>query len=92
VLEALRCLEEGVLDSADDADTGSLLGLGFPEATGGVLRWVETEGLGRFVATCSALAWDHGPRFEPSPWLRKLAGRDQGLAAWRDTTPSGDPA
>lgn len=82
-MEALRCLEEGVLASADDADTGSLLGLGFPAATGGVLRWVEEQGLDAFTRTCDALAQACGPRFEPSPWLREVAAGGQGLSAWR---------
>ena len=90
VMEALRCLEEGVLASADDADTGSLLGLGFPAATGGVLRWAESEGLASFVATCSALAQDHGPRFEASPWLLALAACGQGLARWRHESSIGE--
>lgn len=90
VMEALRCLEECKLDSADDADTGSLLGLGFPPATGGVLRWVETEGLASFVDTCTTLAHAHGPRFEPSPWLRALAAQGQGLALWRRESSNGD--
>ena len=90
VMEALRCLEEGVLDSADDADTGSLLGLGFPAATGGVLRWAESEGLASFVATCSVLARDYGPRFEASPWLLVLAARGQGLARWRQKSSIGE--
>lgn len=89
VMEALRCLEEGVLASADDADTGSLLGLGFPAATGGVLRWAEEQGLSCFAEACSALAQVHGPRFEPSAWLRDLAGRGQGLAAWRENLSQG---
>lgn len=89
-MEALRCLEEGVITSADDADTGSLLGLGFPPASGGLLRWAETEGLGRIVDHCAALARDHGPRFEPSPWLRTLADSGRGLAAWRQHRLTGD--
>lgn len=82
-MEALRCLEEGVLTSADDADTGSLLGLGYPAASGGVLRAVERQGVERFVAASAALAQQHGPRFEPSPWLRDVAARGQGLRRWR---------
>jgi 3-hydroxyacyl-CoA dehydrogenase/enoyl-CoA hydratase/3-hydroxybutyryl-CoA epimerase len=88
-LEALRCLEEGVLASADDADAGSLLGLGYPAATGGVLRSVETEGLDRFVATCDALASDWGDRFRPSAWLRDVGAGGRGLAAWRGTRVEG---
>ncbi|MDO8769250.1 MAG: 3-hydroxyacyl-CoA dehydrogenase NAD-binding domain-containing protein [Burkholderiaceae bacterium] len=82
-LEALRCLEEGVIATADDADTGSLLGLGFPASRGGVLSDVETVGLGLFVADCDALARQYGRRYAPSDWLRACAANPQGLAAWR---------
>ncbi len=78
-LEALHCLEEGVIARAEDADTASLLGLGFPAALGGVLCDVTTQGLAPFVAECEQLAALHGPRFNPSPWLQSLALRDAGL-------------
>jgi len=92
VLEALHCLEHGVIETADDADTASLLGLGFPRADGGVLRWAETQGLGRFVATCDALARDAGPRFLPSPWLREHAADGRGLRDRRAITKRNLPA
>lgn len=82
VLEALRCVEEDVIDSADDADVASVLGLGFPRATGGVLRWAESQGLGRLVATCDVLAAECGARFAPSNWLRARAVHGH-LAPWR---------
>lgn len=82
-LEALRCLEEGVLASADDADTGSLLGLGQPASSGGVLCSVETQGLARFVEACDALASTSGARFEPSSWLRRVAATGHDLEVWR---------
>lgn len=85
-MEALRCLEEGVIYSADDADTASLLGLGFPKSAGGVLRWVEGRGLPRFVADCAALARGHGARFAPSPWLRERAADGRGLRGRRAAT------
>ena len=75
-MEATRCLEEGIVSSTGDADLGSLLGLGFPAATGGVLSWVETLGLPGFVAQSNALADRYGERFRPSPWL--LAQADRG--------------
>jgi len=81
--EALRCLEEGGIGSADDADTASVLGLGFPKSAGGVLRWVEDFGLGAFVGASETLARLHGLRFAPSPWLRDLASRAEGLKAYR---------
>ena len=81
--ETLRCLEEGVIASADDADTASVLGLGFPKRVGGVLRWVEDFGLKPLVAVCDSLAHAHGVRFAPTPWLRELASRGEGLKAYR---------
>lgn len=83
VLEALRCLEEGVITRADDADTASVLGLGFPAATGGVLGWAEQLGLSTLVASADELARTHGPRFLPSPWLRDVAAAGHGLQRWR---------
>ena len=81
-----------VIETADDADTASLLGLGFPRADGGVLRWAETQGLDRFVATCDALARDAGPRFLPSPWLRERAADGRGLRERRAISKRNLPA
>jgi 3-hydroxyacyl-CoA dehydrogenase len=81
--EALLCLEEGIVKSADDADAASVLGLGFPNAQGGILRWVEDFGLGALVAVLDGLAASHGLRFTPSPWLRAVAARPEGLSPYR---------
>jgi 3-hydroxyacyl-CoA dehydrogenase len=81
--EALRCLEEGVIDSADDADVASILGLGFPKRLGGVLRWAEDFDLAAFATLCRRLASAHGERFAPTPWLIGLAAAGQGLSAYR---------
>ena len=86
VLEALRCLEEGVIDSADDADAGSLLGLGYPAGTGGVLQWAEDFGLNHLSEQAASLARLHGARFEPSAWLRERAREGGGLQYWRIDT------
>jgi len=80
-LEAARCLEEGIVASAEDANTGSVLGLGFPDAHGGVLGQVERRGLAAFVAECDALAARHGERFRPSAWLRERASKGISFAA-----------
>ena len=81
--EALRCLEEGVIASADDADSASVLGLAFPKRLGGVLRWAEDFGLVALVEACDGLAVTHGVRFLPSPWLRALGSRGEGLNRYR---------
>ena len=81
--EALLCLEEGVIASADDADAASVLGLGFPSRLGGIVCWAENLGLGAFVAACDRLAAAHGERFAATPWLRELGVRGHGLKAYR---------
>jgi 3-hydroxyacyl-CoA dehydrogenase/enoyl-CoA hydratase/3-hydroxybutyryl-CoA epimerase len=72
-LEAARCFEAGVVTHPADADVGSILGIGFPAWTGGVLSYVDTLGLPAFIAQCDRLAATYGSRFAPSPWLRERA-------------------
>lgn len=50
VNEVVRCLEEGVVDSAAEADMGLIYGLGFPPFRGGPIRYLETVGIANFVA------------------------------------------
>lgn len=72
-LEAARCMEEGVIESAAEGDVGSLLGIGFPTWTGGVFSLIDTVGGSVFVNVCDQLADLHGERFRPSAWLRQRA-------------------
>jgi 3-hydroxyacyl-CoA dehydrogenase / enoyl-CoA hydratase / 3-hydroxybutyryl-CoA epimerase len=76
-IEAARCLEEGVLLSAADADLGSVLGWSFPSWTGGTLSYIDTLGIKPFVTECERLARIYGPRFLPSTWLLARAQRDE---------------
>ncbi|HEX8601930.1 MAG TPA: 3-hydroxyacyl-CoA dehydrogenase NAD-binding domain-containing protein [Pseudoduganella sp.] len=76
-LEAARCLEEGVLTHAEDGDLGSVLGVGYPAWTGGALSYIDTVGIGAFVAECERLAQAHGPRYQPTEWLRQRAAANQ---------------
>ncbi len=43
--EMARCLEEGIVETAAEADLALLYGLGFPPFRGGVFRWMDTVGL-----------------------------------------------
>lgn len=72
-LETARCVEEGVVPAAADADLGSVFALGYPAWTGGTLSFIDTVGIAAFVAQCDRLADRHGERFRPSPWLRNRA-------------------
>ncbi len=75
VVESVRCLEENVLTTVADANIGSIMGIGFPPWTGGVLQYVNgyPGGVGAFVARADQLAERYGDRFTPSPLLRKKA-------------------
>ncbi|MFF8880313.1 3-hydroxyacyl-CoA dehydrogenase NAD-binding domain-containing protein [Streptomyces flaveolus] len=78
-LDAVRCLEEGVLTSVADANVGSLLGIGFPGWTGGVLQYINgyEGGLPGFVARARELAERHGERFVPPELLLRKAERGE---------------
>ncbi len=74
-LEAARCLEEGVLESAEDGDVGSVLGWGFPAFTGGALALIDNTGAAAFAAAADRLVQSIGPRFAPPALLRDMAAR-----------------
>jgi 3-hydroxyacyl-CoA dehydrogenase/enoyl-CoA hydratase/3-hydroxybutyryl-CoA epimerase len=76
-LEAVKCLEEGIVSDVGEADVGAVLGFGFPSYTGGVFSLVDSVGLSRFATECVALAERYGERFRPSDSLlaRARAGR-----------------
>jgi len=70
-LEAVRCVEEGVVPSIAHANVGSLHGAGFPEWTGGAVRYIDQYGAGPgdFVARARDFAASYGSRFDPPPAL-----------------------
>jgi 3-hydroxyacyl-CoA dehydrogenase/enoyl-CoA hydratase/3-hydroxybutyryl-CoA epimerase len=72
-LEAVRCLEEGVLGAPADADVGAILGWGYPPFRGGPIGQIQTMGVANFVAACDRLAEQCGERFRPTEGLRKMA-------------------
>lgn len=75
-IEAIRAMEEGVIESARDANIGSVLGIGFPRWTGGTLQYVNFVGSRAFAARAAQLAQRYGDRFQPPRLLQELATRD----------------
>jgi 3-hydroxyacyl-CoA dehydrogenase/enoyl-CoA hydratase/3-hydroxybutyryl-CoA epimerase len=77
-LETVRCLDEGVITSIPDANIGSIMGIGFPPWTGGVVQFINgyAGGLTGFVARAKELADRYGDRFTPPPSL--IARADAG--------------
>lgn len=78
-LDTVRLLEEGVLTSVADANIGSILGIGFPGWTGGVLQYINgyEGGLPGFVARSRELAERYGERFTPPALLVEKAERGE---------------
>jgi 3-hydroxyacyl-CoA dehydrogenase/enoyl-CoA hydratase/3-hydroxybutyryl-CoA epimerase len=74
-IDAVRCLDDGVLTSVADANVGSLQGIGFPAWTGGVLQYINgyRGGPAGFVERARELAASYGPQFEPPASLVSMA-------------------
>ena len=78
-IETVRCLDEGVIESVADANIGSIMGIGFPGWSGGVLQFINgyDGGLPGFVARARELAERYGDRFEPPASLVEKAERGE---------------
>ncbi|MFJ7524818.1 3-hydroxyacyl-CoA dehydrogenase NAD-binding domain-containing protein [Streptomyces griseus] len=78
-LDSVRCLEENVLISVADANIGSIMGIGFPPWTGGVLQYINgyEGGVPGFVARARELAERYGDRFLPPALLVEKAEKGE---------------
>ncbi len=83
-IESVKCLDEGVIETVADANIGSIMGIGFPGWTGGVLQYINgyeaadgTTGPAAFVARARELAERYGERFEPPASLVEKADRGE---------------
>ncbi|MBM7242820.1 enoyl-CoA hydratase/isomerase family protein [Rhodococcus fascians] len=76
-LDSVACLDEGVLRTVADANIGSILGIGFPAWTGGVLQFVNQfdGGLPGFVRRADELRARYGDRFVVPRSLRARTER-----------------
>lgn len=75
-LETVRCLEDGIVESAAEADMGLIYGIGFPPFRGGALRYIDSIGVAEFVALADKYA-DLGPLYHPTAKLREMAANGQ---------------
>lgn len=73
IAEALKCYQEGVFRAVRDGNIGSIMGIGFPPYTGGVLQFVNTYGARRFADRSKYLAAKYGERFDPPAALLEKA-------------------
>ena len=73
VLEAVRALEENVLEDIREGDVGAILGWGFAPWSGGPFSWLDMIGAAKAVEICDGLEDDHGARFKAPKLLREMA-------------------
>jgi len=73
VNEAARCLEEGIVAEAADADFGMIMGTGFAPFRGGPLRYADHLGAAQVVAEMNGLASAGAPRFAACALLQAMA-------------------
>lgn len=78
VTEASRVLMEGLVRSPEDVDMGLILGLGFPNFRGGLLRWADSQGLPEVLRRLERYA-SLGPRYHPTEQMRELAAEGTGF-------------
>jgi 3-hydroxyacyl-CoA dehydrogenase/enoyl-CoA hydratase/3-hydroxybutyryl-CoA epimerase len=72
VLEAVWCLQEGVIRNIAEANLGSIFGWGFPAEKGGVIQYILGFGLEDFIEKCHNLQKQFGPRFRVPGKIRKI--------------------
>lgn len=70
--ETVRCLEEGIVGTAAEADMGLILGIGFPPFRGGALRYIDQTGVAEFCALADRYA-ALAPIYQPTENLRRMA-------------------
>jgi 3-hydroxyacyl-CoA dehydrogenase/enoyl-CoA hydratase/3-hydroxybutyryl-CoA epimerase len=77
VLEAVRALEEGVLEDIREGDVGAILGWGFAPWSGGPFSWLDIIGAPYAAERCDQLTEEFGARFTTPALLRDMADRGQ---------------
>ena len=75
VNEAARCLDEGIVASADYLDMAMIMGTGFPAFRGGLMRYAHDVGLAGIVDKLRLFTEKYGERFAPSEALMAMMKR-----------------
>ncbi|RBW51382.1 3-hydroxyacyl-CoA dehydrogenase NAD-binding domain-containing protein [Marinobacter sp. F3R11] len=76
-IETVRCLEEGVLRTVEDANIGSIFGIGYPPWTGGAIQFINQYGVKAFADRAKELAMTCGERFAPPALLLEHAKQEK---------------
>ncbi|WIO73031.1 fatty acid oxidation complex subunit alpha FadB [Porticoccaceae bacterium LTM1] len=74
--EMARCLEEGIVSSAAEADMAMIYGVGFPPFRGGIFRWLDEIGLDAFIAMAEPLK-DLGELYHATETMKSMAANGE---------------
>ena len=78
-VETARCLCENVLTTVQDANIGSIFGIGFPGWTGGAMQFIYGTGIDAFLDRAETLATRFGPGFVLTGKVKDTIRRHQPL-------------
>jgi 3-hydroxyacyl-CoA dehydrogenase/enoyl-CoA hydratase/3-hydroxybutyryl-CoA epimerase len=65
VNEAMACLREGIVETADEVDTGVIFGTGFAPFRGGPLNYAKIVGIPHIQSELEQYKEQYGERFSP---------------------------
>ncbi|HEY0138295.1 MAG TPA: 3-hydroxyacyl-CoA dehydrogenase NAD-binding domain-containing protein [Nannocystis sp.] len=89
-MEAVRCLESGILQSPRDGDIGAVFGFGYPPMRGGPFRHIDALGPGAVLTRLAVLRERHGDAYAAPELLVRLAREGKNFASLG--SPEGDHA
>ena len=72
IVEAIQCLEDGVLNDVREGDVAAIYGWGFAPWSGGPFRWVDNTGVDQAISLCETYSKRFGKRFTAPKILYKL--------------------
>lgn len=76
-VQAVNCLEQGILRNERDGEVGAIFGIGFAPNSGGPFAWLDRQDLRAVVRELSELSERCGVRYAPPAKLRELAEKHQ---------------
>ena len=71
--EAAWCLQDNVIQSKEEGNVASVLGIGFPEFLGGIYAYMDHIGAKEIVHQLKLHSQQYGARFAPCDWLIEQA-------------------
>ena len=72
IIETVRCLDEGIVESPAEANMGLIMGIGFPPFRGGALKYADSLGMQNILDKCASYA-SLGKLYEPTESMKQMA-------------------